>query len=75
MMTTEEYRSYLLNRFLPLNTGPHRLSMEQVFENEPFTWGSDTLYTQGKARSKYIDAIYQANDYNFQPLVDFARDL
>ncbi|MHA1745796.1 MAG: winged helix-turn-helix transcriptional regulator [Promethearchaeota archaeon] len=34
MMTTEEYRSYLLNRFLPLNKGPHRLSMEQVLENE-----------------------------------------
>lgn len=34
MMSTEEYRSYLLNRFLPLNKGPHRLSMEQVLENE-----------------------------------------
>ena len=34
IMTKQEYRSYLLNRFLPINAGVHRLSMEQVLENE-----------------------------------------
>lgn len=34
MMTKQEYRSYLLNRILPLHTSPHRLTMEEVLENE-----------------------------------------
>ncbi|MHA1585496.1 MAG: winged helix-turn-helix transcriptional regulator [Promethearchaeota archaeon] len=34
LMTNEKYREYLLNRILSVNTGPHRLSMEQILENE-----------------------------------------
>ncbi len=34
IMTNQQYRDYLLNRFLPINKGPHRLSMEDVLENE-----------------------------------------
>jgi predicted transcriptional regulator len=34
MMSKAEYRSYLLNRFLPIERGPHRLTMEDVLENE-----------------------------------------
>jgi len=34
IMSKAEYRSYLLNRFLPIEKGPHRLSMEDVLENE-----------------------------------------
>lgn len=34
LMTNQEYRDYLLNRFLPINKGPHRLTMEEVLENE-----------------------------------------
>ena len=34
IMTNSEYRDYLLNRLMHINTGPHRLTMEQVLENE-----------------------------------------
>jgi predicted transcriptional regulator len=34
LMSKAEYRSYLLNRAMPLETGPHRLSMEEILENE-----------------------------------------
>lgn len=34
LMSKTEYRSYLLNRSMPLETGPHRLSMEEILENE-----------------------------------------
>jgi DNA-binding transcriptional ArsR family regulator len=37
MMTKQEYRNYLLNRVIPLITTPHRLSMEEVLENESRT--------------------------------------
>ena len=48
---------------------------EQVFGNPPFTWGKkQDLYTTGTARSTYLNAIYQANDHNYQPLVHFAKN-
>lgn len=34
LMSKTEYRNYLLNRFLPIEKGPHRLTMEDVLENE-----------------------------------------
>lgn len=34
VLTRQGYRSYLTNRNMPLFTHPHRLSMEQVLENE-----------------------------------------
>ncbi|MHA1795969.1 MAG: winged helix-turn-helix transcriptional regulator [Promethearchaeota archaeon] len=34
LMSKQEYRAFLLNRFLPIETGPHRLTMEDVLENE-----------------------------------------
>ncbi len=34
IMTNTEYRDYLLNRIMHINTGPHRLTIEQVLENE-----------------------------------------
>ena len=46
---------------------------EQIFENQPFSWGSDNLYIQNKARLAYLEAIYHANDNNITPLVEFAR--
>jgi len=46
---------------------------EQIFGNEPFSWGSDDLYAQGTAREAYLKAIYAANNHHLKPLVDFAR--
>lgn len=33
-MSVPEFRQYLLNRYLPMHTAPHRLTMEEVLENE-----------------------------------------
>ena len=43
IMSNQEYRAYLLNRFLPINKGPHRLSMEDVLENENRTFIISTI--------------------------------
>ncbi len=34
IMSNTEYRDFLLNRVMYINTGPHRLTIEQVLENE-----------------------------------------
>lgn len=34
IMSKEQYRSYLLNRYLPIQSSVHRLSMEDVLEND-----------------------------------------
>lgn len=34
IMSKQEYRAYLMNRVIPLHTYPHRLSMEDVLEND-----------------------------------------
>lgn len=38
-----------------------------------FTWGSNSLTAKGAARSKYLKALREADEGNYQPLVEFAR--
>ncbi len=38
-----------------------------------FTWGSKNITDQGETRSKYLNAIYEANKENIKPLIKFAR--
>ncbi len=38
-----------------------------------FTWGSKNITDQGEARSKYLNAIYEADKENIKPLIKFAR--
>lgn len=38
-----------------------------------FTWGSQNITEKGVTRSKYLNAIYEADKENIIPLLDFAR--
>ena len=37
-----------------------------------FTWGSNQLIKASVARKKYINAIRKADNYDIQPLIEFA---
>ncbi len=55
IMSKQEYRDFLLNRVIPLETGVHRLSMEDVLENEN--------------RSRVIDLIVDNPGIHFSELL------
>ena len=38
-----------------------------------FTWGAKNITEQGESRNKYLNAIYEADNGNIKPLLDFAR--
>ena len=40
---------------------------------EPFTWGADDLVAAGAVRTRYIDALRQADKRNYSLLMDFVR--
>jgi Fic-DOC domain mobile mystery protein B len=39
-----------------------------------FSWGSINLATKGVARAEYLNAIREADEGNYKPLIKFARD-
>lgn len=39
----------------------------------PFTWSGGALADAGELRAHYIAALQAADDHNFEPLIDFAR--
>lgn len=42
--------------------------------NKPyFTWGSRNLIKQGEAREQYLKALREADNMNYNPLIQFAR--
>lgn len=43
------------------------------FGKSYFTWGSQNLVKQGEARTKYIEALREADKSNYEPLIEFAR--
>jgi DNA-binding transcriptional ArsR family regulator len=55
VLTRQGYRSYLMNRNMPIFTHPHRLTMEQVLENQ--------------TRSKIIDFILEYPGMHFNELL------
>lgn len=38
-----------------------------------FTWGSINLTTRGRARAKYLEALREADENSYAPLIKFAR--
>ena len=38
-----------------------------------FTWGGANLQAEGDVRTRYIDALHAADDYDLEPLIRFAR--
>lgn len=47
--------------------------LKKVFDKSYFTWGSQNLIKPGEARSKYLEALREADNFNYQPLIEFAR--
>ncbi len=47
--------------------------IERVFGQEVFTWGANNLVQQGDSRSRYISALREADNGNYEPLIAFAR--
>lgn len=41
--------------------------------NKPFSWGSSDLYFAGEARTKYLAALKEADNNNYEPLTKFIR--
>lgn len=47
--------------------------LTDVLTQNPFTWGNDDLGNAGDARDRYITALKAADDYDYNPLLNFVR--
>jgi Fic-DOC domain mobile mystery protein B len=47
--------------------------ISNVFNLPVFTWGTSNLTTNTASRKNYLDAIHQADDGLYKPLISFAR--
>jgi Fic-DOC domain mobile mystery protein B len=49
------------------------LVIENVFNRDPFTWGSNDLTQSSTLRQSYIQSLRLADSGEFEPLIGFAR--
>jgi Fic-DOC domain mobile mystery protein B len=49
------------------------LIIENVFNRDPFTWGSNDLIHSSTIRQSYIQSLRLADSGVFEPLIEFAR--
>jgi Fic-DOC domain mobile mystery protein B len=49
------------------------LIAKKLLGRAPFSWGGASLEKAGEIRTKYIQALHQADHYEFGPLLEFAR--
>jgi len=47
--------------------------IENVLLGSPFTWGKRDLSNPNEYRSKYINALQEADNGNYIPLLGFAK--
>jgi len=47
--------------------------VSHVFNKPVFTWGGEDLSKKGISRHKYLEAIYESDEGNLYPLLEFAR--
>lgn len=47
--------------------------IEHIFQKEPFSWGAGNLSKDSDSRATYINAVKQADQQNYQPLMQFSR--
>lgn len=47
--------------------------ISQALNQQVFPWGGKNLTDQSETRTKYLKAIYQADQENIEPLIEFAR--
>ena len=49
------------------------LMLQNVFSKSPFTWGSKELTSSSDNRNRYLQALYTADKFDYQPLLEFAK--
>ena len=49
------------------------LFLENILDKPRFTWGGINLSNASETRQRYISALREADGYNYQPLLEFAR--
>jgi Fic-DOC domain mobile mystery protein B len=49
------------------------LIIEKIFEENIFTWGAKNLVLSGQYRTKYLEALHNADKGNYEDLIKFAR--
>ena len=47
--------------------------IEKLYGKEPFSWGAANLSKDNDTRIAYLKAVKQADNYEYQPLMDFAK--
>jgi len=47
--------------------------LENVLHGSPFTWGKRDLSNPSESRSRYINALQEADNGNLIPLLEFAK--
>ena len=47
--------------------------IDKIFKLSIFSWGAEDLVKESKTRTKYLEAIREADNNNYEPLVYFAR--
>jgi Fic-DOC domain mobile mystery protein B len=47
--------------------------LENVLHGAPFTWGKRDLSSPSESRSRYINALQEADNGNYIPLLEFAK--
>ena len=47
--------------------------LENVLHGSPFTWGNQDLSNPNESRSRYINALQEADNGNLIPLLEFAK--
>ena len=71
------HRLLLVHPF-PNGNGRHArlmtdLLLENVLSSSRFTWGGEDLFKTGNVRQKYIEALHEADELNYEPLLQFVR--
>ncbi len=71
------HRMVLIHLFANGNGRHSRLYADvlinKIFGKQYFTWGSKNLVKQGEARTRYLNALREADQSNYEPLIEFAR--
>lgn len=71
------HHGIVLIHIFPNGNGRHARLITDVLMNvngcELFSWGSGSLANEGELRTRYIEALRQADKQSFQPLIKFVR--
>jgi Fic-DOC domain mobile mystery protein B len=72
------HHKLVLIHLFPNGNGRHArlitdVLLEQVLNQEAFTWGSENLSSAGNTRKQYIEALGAADDHDYSKLSGFVR--